>query len=447
MRPAPACRMSPPSASTTTPAAAALWRGAALNLSARIVTVLLGLAILVLVARQGPQVQGAFSLFVAIEAALLALGSGLGLLLARESGQGRGRLAPRRLAHGLAWAVAAGLVAAALLVLGSRMATVDPYRALWLMALAAPFLLLGPTASGLWMGQGRLVALNAAQVASPALVLALLAGVAWQGAAGLSGLLGVLAAWALGKALVGAGVAAWALARPAAPVSTEDPVPPPTGGADAWRFVAVIALANLVSLANYRATLFLLERSQGLAAAGVYSVAVQVAELLWLLSSAVTVSAYQRIGTPDPDRAIATTLRAVRMGLGAALVAAPLLGLAAWLALPAVLGVAYRDSLAPLALLLPGVAAYAAASGLSAFYTHHRGRPHWAAGIAGLSLVLTLAIAAWAIPRWGALGAAAATSGAYLAAIAVAFALFRRDTGLPWARLWRGDNARLPGTP
>ena len=65
---------------------------------------------------------------------------------------------------------------------------------------------------------------------------------------------------------------------------------------------------------------------------GVYSVAIHVAELLWLLSWAVTVSAYSRIGTRDSAAAVSTTLRAVRLGLGAALAAAPLLGVAAWLA-------------------------------------------------------------------------------------------------------------------
>lgn len=434
--------MTPPPAPPKPPTAPAappssLWRGAACNLAARVATIGLGLAILVLVARQGPAVQGAFSLFVAIESALLALASGLGLLLAREASRAHGALAPRRLRQGLAWAALAGLAAAVVLALGSRLATADPYRALWLLALGAPCLLLAPTASALWMGQGRLAALNTAQVAAPALGLLLLAAATGLGGAGLWGL---LAAWVLAKAVVGLGTAGWALARPgpAARGEADGPASLPAGGA--WRFVAVIALANLVSLANYRATLFLLERSQGLAAAGVYSVAVQVAELLWLLSQAVTVSAYARIGTPDPAAAVVTTLRALRLGLGAALLAAPLLGLAAWLALPALLGEAYRASLRPLALLLPGVAAYAAASALSAYYTHHRGRPHWAAAVAGLSLALTLAVAAWAIPRWGADGAALATSSAFLVAIAVALSAFLRDTGLPWRVLWRDDN-------
>ncbi|WP_428419999.1 lipopolysaccharide biosynthesis protein [Methylibium sp.] len=412
-----------------------LARGAALNLAARLAAVALGLAILVTVARLGPAVQGAFALFVAIESALLTLFSGLGLLLARELSHREARPGPLLGALLLA-ALGLGVVAALVLLGASVWAEAEPYRHLWLLALAAPFLLLVPTASGLWLGQGRMGPLNAPQVAAPALVLGLLL-VLTQGAAPAA--LAVLAAWVLGKALVGVctGLAAWRDAGPAAPDAG------PLRGQ--WRFVATIGATNVVSLLNYRATLFLLERHGGLAEAGVYSVAVQVAELLWLLSSAVTVSAYHRIGAPDAQQAARTTLRAVQVNLLATLAAAPLLYAGATLALPRVLGAAYAGALLPLGLLLPGIAGYAAASSLSAYYTNQRGRPQWSAAIAGLSLALTLAIAAWSIPRYGAAGAALATSLAYGLAIAVALALFLRDTRLPWTALFGGRHTRQSG--
>jgi O-antigen/teichoic acid export membrane protein len=406
-----------------------LARGAALNLAARLVAVVLGLAILVVVARRGPAVQGAFALFVAIEAALLTLFSGLGLLLAREISNRRTAPGPL-LAALLRVALALGLVAAVVLAGASRLSDSEPYRHLWLLALAAPFLLWVPTATGLWLGQGRMGPLNAPQVAAPALVLIglVLLQVVSPSDSGVT-VLAVLAVWVLAKGAVGLLTALAALR------DTGRTAPDASVLRGQWRFVAVIGLTNLVSLMNYRATLFLVERSRGLAEAGVYSVAVQVAELLWLLSSAVTVSAYHRIGMPDADEAAATTLRAVRFNLLATLAAAPLLYLGATWALPGVLGPVYAAALHPLALLLPGIAGYAAASSLSAYYTNHCGRPQWSAGIAGLSLALTLAIAAWSIPRFGAAGAALATSLAYAMAILVALRLFLRDAGLPWRAL------------
>lgn len=409
-----------------------LLSGAALNLGAKLLAVALGLAILVAVARLGPAVQGAFALFVAVESGLLTLASGLGLLLAREVSQRRGALPGGRARRLLAAAFGFGLVCAAVLAGWAALASSDPYRHLWLLALAAPLTLLVPTATGLWMGQGRLLALNLPLVAAPAVVLAVLLLAQWTSVTAVAVVLG---AWAAGKAAVGLAAGAFAWREDA---STETSGPAPTDAREAWRFVAVIALTNLVSLANYRATLFLVERLRGLAEAGVYSVAVQVAELLWLLSSAVTVAAYHRIGSPDAREAAALTLRAVRINLGATLLAAPALALLAWLLLPRVLGEAYREALLPLLLLLPGIAGYAAASSLSAFYTNHRGRPQWSAAIAALSLAITLAVAALAVPRLGGAGAALATSAGYLVAIGVALRLFLRDAGLPATALWRG---------
>lgn len=416
------------------PASPTTWRNAAENLACRVAAMGLGLAIMMQVARQGPQVQGAFSLFVALEAVLVAAGSGIGLVLARWAA--RKELGVGQLRRALAAAVVAGVIAGLGLVLASRTAASDPYRSLWLLGIGAPFLLLAPTVSGLWMGQGRLVALNTVLVGAPALALGLLLLAPVVG----GGLLTALMAWIIARAAVGLVAVGWTLAHPA--IARGNAV---DRGAlrQVWRFVAMIAIANIVSLANFRATLFIVESARGLAEAGVYSVAVQVAELLWILSWAITAATYSRVGAGDPETAVSTTLRSVRWALGAAVLIAPVVGFGAWIAVPALLGEAYRQSLIPLACLLPGVAVYSAASALSAYYTQHRGHPHWAAWIASLSLGLTLAFSIWTVPRWGATGAALATSAAYLIAIGVALRCFVHDTGLHWGALRHGCHRRL----
>ena len=405
---------------------ASLARGAAINLAARLVVVALGLGVLVVVARMGPAVQGAFALFAAAESALLTLFSGLGLLLAREISH-RQRDSAGACSAALLASLGLGVVVALAMLAVALVSHSDPYRHLWLMALAAPFLLMVPTAGGLWLGQGRMGAMNLPQVAAPAAVLCALAALPLAGASGIAA---VLAAWAVGKALVGAATGLAAARESGFATPRWDDL------RAQWRFVALIGITNVVSLLNYRVTLFLLERQGGLAAAGVYSVAVQVGELLWMLSSAVTLSAYARIGAPDRAQAARLTLRAVRINVLVTAAAAPLLWVVARWALPVLLGQAYSQALLPLMLLLPGIAAYAAASSLSAYFTNHRGRPQWSGAVAAFSLALTLAISAWSIPRFGAIGAALATSLAYLIAMSAAFASFLRDAGLSWRCVW-----------
>ncbi|WP_374594148.1 polysaccharide biosynthesis C-terminal domain-containing protein [Aquabacterium sp.] len=430
--------------------ATSFFRGAAANLIAKVALVLLGLGITVVVARRGAAVQGAFALFVACESVLLTLFSGFGLALAREVSHHRADAA-RSLSALLLASLGVGLLASGVLLGVAQVMGREPYRHLWLLALGAPFLLMVPTATGLWMGQGRMLPLNLAQVAAPASVLVgLLVGSVMLGggfgavaeAASAPGLtvMAVLTAWVVGKSIVGLSSAGWAFhdAGRARPDWT-------LLGRDA-RFIVVIGLTNVVSLLNYRVTLFVIEHFKGLADAGVYSVAMQVGELLWMVSSAVTVSAYHRIGDPDTRAAAAMTVRAVRINVLATVACAPVLLALAWWALPWALGQAYFEARWPLAALLPGIAGYAAASSLSAFYTNHLGRPHLSAAVAGLSLTLNVCVSLWAVPRWGALGAAASTSVAYLVAIVVACGIFLKHAGLGWSVWWRragADNTRL----
>lgn len=440
-------------------ALSALPRAALGNLIAKLMMVGLALAITVVVARHGPQVQGAFALFVAVESALLTLFTGLGLWLARQMSQqadGQHGQALPMLQGVLRAAVALGLLASLVLVAVSWWARAMPYTYLWLLAMAAPFLLLVPTATGLWLGEGRMWPINVAQVSAPASVLVGLGGAWWitQGGQGSrSTVLLVLTAWVSGKSIVAVVTAFYALRHArqrderledgfAGSRLTAFLQTPPSWVAQ-WPFVATIGITNVIGLLNYRVSLFLVERFDGLSTTGVYSVAVTAAELLWLLSSSVTVSVYSRIGHPDVKIAAAMTVQAVRINVLSTLLAAPVLLGLAWWGLPWVMGPAYEASLLPLAALLPGVAAYAAASSLSAFYTNHLGRPQLSGAIAGMSLTISFCVGWFLVPMWGPLGAGVASSTGYIVAIVAAYGVFLKHAGLPVRALWQPSLTRV----
>ncbi len=411
--------------STAAGAAAGVVRGTAINLATRLLSVALVLAITAFTARLGTAQQGAFALFTSIEGVLLALLSGFGVALARRvSHHGE---QPRALL-GATVLACMGLGALASVVLWAVSAYGPPtYAMLWLLALAAPLLLLAPNVAGLWLGEGRMAPMAAVSLAPPLLTLLGLGAVLLVAA--LPGVQHVLGAWVVAKVLVGAAVLllVWRAGRLAAPDFGALRVELP--------FIATIGLTNLIGLLNYRVGLFVIERLLGLSATGVYSIAVVVAELLWFVSGSLTQAVYGRIGTPDRTRAADTTVRVVHLSLVALLLVAPLLAAAAVLLIPPLLGEAYRASLPLLAFLLPGALLFGGASALSAYFTNHAGRPQVPAQVAALSLALNAGLALLLVPLLGMAGAALAASLAYAASVVVLALRFARHAGLPLRRV------------
>lgn len=399
-----------------------LARGTFVNLGARVAAIALGVTVTVLTARIGADAQGQFALFTSIETLLLALFSGFGVALARRVS----RLgehpqavigAASRACLGLGAVCAVALVGLASLSTGT-------YASLWILALSAPVLLLPANLSGVWLGQGRMGPIGVVTVAVPLLTLLFFA-LFWAFDPRLAPdkIVAMLVSWALSRAFVG--LAALGRFRSAA-----------LGSPD-WQslrhdlpFIATIGLTNLIGLLNYRADLFLVEYFVGLAPTGEYSIAVMLAELLWLLSSALTQAAYARIGTQDRDAATRFVVRIAHANLIALALAAPLLYVVAKIALSPLIGPGYPDVPHLLLALLPGVLGYGAASPLSAYFTNHVGRPHVPALVAGVSLVINVACCVVLIPRIGALGGALATSVSYLLSVALMMALFARHAGL-----------------
>ena len=395
-------------------------RGTLINLVTRLAGVALVLAITTVTARIGTETQGAFALFTSVEGVLLALFSGFGIALARRvSHHGE---QPRALVAATVLAcVGLGLVASAALWALSRSGP-PAYQWLWLLALGAPALLLAPNLQGLWLGEGRMAPMALLTLAPPLLTLVLLAGAALLAATTLPA---VLSAWVAAKVAVGVLVVGllWRGARLAAPDFA--------GLAREARFIATIGATNLVGLLNYRVGLFVIERTLGLSATGIYSIAIVVAELLWFVSGSLTQAVYGRIGTPDRAHAAATTVRVVQLSVAALLLAAPLLWAAARVLVPWVLGPAYAASLPLMALLLPGVLLFGGASALSAYFTNHAGTPQVPAQVAATSLVINATLSLLLVPRLGMAGAAVAASVSYTASVLLLAWRFARHAGLP----------------
>jgi O-antigen/teichoic acid export membrane protein len=401
-------------------------RGTWINLATRTAAVGAVLLITTVTARLGTEVQGAFAIFTSVEGVLLALFSGFGIALARRVSH-HGDEPRALLAASLLACFALGTLAGLGLWVLSRQGG-PAYASLWLLALAAPWLLIAPNAAGLWLGASRMVPMARLTLAPPLLTLLLIAALALLAAP--TTLAQVLGGWVGAKVLVAAAVlwVLWRGARLAAPswplLRAELP------------FIATIGVTNLIGLMNYRVGLFVVERLLGLGATGVYSIAVVVAELLWFVSSSLTQAAYGRLGHPERERAAATTVRVVQLGIAALLLAAPVLWAAAALLLPLLLGPDYAASVALIGLLLPGVLLFGGASALSAYFTNHAGLPQVPARVAALSLLLNAGLSLLLVPLLGMAGAALAASASYAATVLLLGWRFARHAGLPLRTLF-----------
>jgi O-antigen/teichoic acid export membrane protein len=319
--------------------------------------------------------------------------------------------------------VLAGAAAMPLIAVGgSELGGIDFDVAL-IAALALVPNVLWQSTSGVLLGLARIRLWNYVQLGSPVLTLVgMLVLVVWLDA----GVRGAVGAWALANAAT----AVFALA--AARDVWLPPDLPPLADRSA-RLLARLALAmgavHVVNLVSYRIELFILEHYEGLAEVGIYSIAMQAAEAMWLVAAALA-GAITAPAVHETERA-ATRLVA-RAALRAFLftgAVAVVVGLVGPLAIPLALGDAFDDAAGPLLLLLPGIVAYAPVTVLVVYLSVRRGRPRLSLAVSIVGALVTLALALVLIPSLGTEGAALASTLGYVAGAALAWLFFARLAG------------------
>lgn len=165
-------------------------------------------------------------------------------------------------------------------------------------------------------------------------------------------------------------------------------------------------------------------------ALGLYAVAVNGAEILLFLPTAIATALLPAAAREGEAASVDRALRTFRCG--AILALASMLGAAAvgWFAIPAVFGSEFSDAVGPFMWLLPGALGYTALSIFSNALLAARAPGLSSIGTAaalGVGVALDLAL----IPVFGASGAAAAASVAFLAGGATVALLYRRAAAFP----------------
>lgn len=392
-----------------------------LTFGGKATTLLVGLLTVVVVARElGPSGQGLFAVAYTLTLILVQLG-GLGLtsanpyFAAREPG-----LRAQIVANSLWLAVGVGaLLVCAGLVLGAiaRGALEGlGWEPLAVTLAGVPAALAAVLLQSVLLGEGRMVAYNAVEIAQAVLTLAALVVALSVLDLGLTAALTVLSVSRYAAAGAYLGILSRDLSRP---------------GLDAalvrrmLGYAFRIYVALLASLLVIRLDLLLVNAYLGKTEAGLYSVAATLADGMFVLPMVVGLNLFPRVARGDPTQASAEVFRSVAVLYGLlCLATVPVAGVA----IRAFFGADFSDATSLYYWLLPGIFSLGMLTILSQHFAG-RGYPpqamtFWLAGLA-LNVVLNLAF----LPGRGAWVAALTSSITYALLLVLHMWLFAREAG------------------
>jgi O-antigen/teichoic acid export membrane protein len=172
-------------------------------------------------------------------------------------------------------------------------------------------------------------------------------------------------------------------------------------------------IGGVMLLLNLRLDFAILGALAGAEVLGTYAIASKFAELLKLPGMAFTYVLYPRFTREGARTAAATTREIMPRATMATMVAALPLALAAGTLLPIIYGEAFRPAIVPAYILLFGLAPEGLA-GVTTAYLYGSGRPGLNSLAMGVGVAVTVALDLLLIPRFGATGAAIASTAAYL---------------------------------
>lgn len=430
-RPAPGADATPPVGPTEVPGEKAVGRNTLETLLFRGLSTPIALLLVVIQSRfLAPSGRGTFVLVVLSVTILSRLLGQLGLAVTARMRARDAEL--RHLVHrALGLALVLGLAGAGLVALSAPVLNVPGDLAL-VAAVALVPNVVWQTASGVLLGLARVRVWNLIQALSPILTLAgmLLLIVALDG-----GVRAAVVAWTAAHVLTAAfalGVTrdVW-LPVARSPLLDEH-------GRTMLRLALAMGAVQVVNLIGYRVELFVLELYENVAAVGIYSIAMQAAEAMWLIPAAIATAITGPAVHDDERDATRLVARSALKGLLYTGAVAVVVGLAAPFLIPLLFGEDFDGAARPLALLLPGVVAYAPVTVLVVYLSVRHSRPHLSLAVSVVAAAVTTALAFALIPEHGVEGAAVASALGYGAGAALAWLLFRRIARSTRPRAGRG---------
>lgn len=446
--------------------ATSLWRSGLHTLGTSFASIPLALATGIIVARAlGPAGKGIYELALAT-AALLGIVLGFSLSSGVTYVVARGKAKLGALASQLAWLALLEGIAAVVILFAFRR---TEYTAAFLPTamgnwgiVAISLLLVFTELSGYWramlLGRQEIIKANGREFISRVVLLLLMLATV--------GILAALGHQASAAALVWINIVVAMLKSPLflhalRPFFLRSTLPQPMpAGNKKWRsplkasglsevikFASPSYLSNLAQFLNYRLDVFFVSFFAGAAAVGLYTLAVSLAQTIWLFSTAAATVLLPRIAAQQSSHFenASQSARVTRLALCVSIVIALFLALVAEPLVTRIYGQAFRGSLAPLFWLLPGIVIFSAANVLAS-YLAGIGKPRLNFFVSLAGLFVTVSLNLLLIPRLNIVGAAISSTASYTTSTALIIWFFKRESGVRWRHIvlpMKGDFTML----
>ena len=183
-------------------------------------------------------------------------------------------------------------------------------------------------------------------------------------------------------------------------------------------------VANVLQFFNYRLDLFLVNYFLGTSGAGIYTVSVAMAEMLWYLPNAVGFVIFPKAANTSAEVMNRFTPRVFRATLALTALGAVVLAIIGKPFITIVYSPTFASAYLPMLALLPGVVLLGGGKVLTNEVAG-RGFPQYNSIASGVSLVLTVILDLLLIPRLGVLGASIASTISYTAIFFLALGFYR----------------------
>jgi len=389
--------------------------------STRIITVILGIAAAIVVARVlGPEGKGAYALIILVPILLAALGN-LGIGIANVYFGGSKKYKPTELAsNSLIAALGLGVILSAAFLIyyhsfhPSFLRDADPLYLL-LAVIILPLSLLTMYFSYILLGQYRIKEFNLVSLAQGGTIFVLILFLLLVVRAGI---FGAILAWA--SATLVATILSILLVRRVTNIRWSFH---PLLFKDSVKFGIKGYLGNVIQLLNYRLDMLLVAFFMSVTFVGYYSVAVAMAEALWYFPAAVGTIIFARTSRLSTEEANRSTPQICRNTFFITILAALVLFILGKYIISLFFGSAFLPALEPLWILLPGVVALSICKVISNEIAG-RGKPLIGTIAAGVSLAVNIPLNLLLIPMWGISGAAFASTVAYTITTIITLAYF-----------------------